>query len=213
MHTAKCKFNTNVLSLPPVTVVRNRLCFKGFGGGGGGGEISSQVGPGYGHAVSGLMHIQGQAHACTLHQALGLHGPAGLHGVTACLGLFVALAPAQQLRGWGQVFPQFRESLSCQRNHVATIQQMNSNNATVLGWPYLHWASQECQDFSIHKKCTSGTSCLCHFSCTPQSQMIHIVRGDSVFGLICASPLCRFWEQGNAPSPDIFLHRSVAAFL
>lgn len=34
MHTAKCKFNTNVLSLPPVTVVRNRLCFKGFGGGG-----------------------------------------------------------------------------------------------------------------------------------------------------------------------------------
>lgn len=159
------------------------------------------------------MHIQGQAHACTLHQALGLHGPAGLHGVTACLGLFVALAPAQQLRGWGQVFAQFRESLSCQRNHVATIQQMNSNNATVLGWPYLHWASQECQDFSIHKKCTSGTSCLCHFSCTPQSQMIHIVRGDSVFGLICASPLCRFWEQGNAPSPDIFLHRSVAAFL
>lgn len=105
------------------------------------------------------------------------------------------------------VFSQFRESLSCQRNHVATIQQLNSNNATVLGWPYLHWASQECQDFS------SGTSCLCHFSSIPQSQMIHIVRGASVFGLTCVSPLWRFWEQGNAPSPDIFLHRSVAAFL
>lgn len=92
------------------------------------------------------------------------------------------------------VFFQFKESLDCQRNHITATPQMNSSNGTALGWPYLYWASQECQDFSIHKKCTSGTNYLCHFSSTPQSQMIHIVRRALVFGVACVSSLHRFWE-------------------
>lgn len=213
MHTAKCKFNTNVLSLPPVTVVRNRLCFKGFGGGG---EEGNQF-PGWAWLWPCSLRADPyprpgpRTYSASSTGAAWAGRPSWGHGV---FGFVRSSGPSTAAAEAGdKVFAQFRESLSCQRNHVATIQQMNSNNATVLGWPYLHWASQECQDFSIHKKCTSGTSCLCHFSCTPQSQTIHIVRGDSVFGLICASPLCSSWEQGNAPSPDIFLHRSVATFL
>lgn len=125
----------------------------------------------------------------------GMHRPMCFCLVTACLGFFCNTGPhAAATESKAMVCCQFRESLGCQRNHITTIQQMNSNNATALGWPYLYWASQECQDFSIHKKCTSGTNYLCHFSSTPQSQMIHIVRRPSVSGLAYVSPLHRFRE-------------------
>ncbi|EOB05374.1 hypothetical protein Anapl_10409 [Anas platyrhynchos] len=44
-----------------------------------------------------------------------------------------------------KVFAQFRESLSCQRNHVATIQQMNSNNATPSCAPD-KWTNSHAED-------------------------------------------------------------------
>lgn len=128
-------------------------------------------------------HADGDTRACVLSQGHGM------------FGFFRNTGPrAAATESGAMVFCQFRESLGCQRNHITAIQQMNSNNATALGWPYLYWASQECQDFSIHKKCASGTNYLCHFSSTPQSQMIRIVRKASVFGLACVSPLHRFQE-------------------
>lgn len=104
--------------------------------------------------------------------------------------------------GTAMLLCQFGGPLGRLRNHVTATQQMNSTSATALGWPYLHWASQECQDFSIHKKCTSGTNWLCHFSSAPQSQMIHIVRKACGFGLACVCPLHRFRSGMSLAQPS-----------
>lgn len=180
-----------MLPLPLVTVERNCLCFKEGGRGRAslqprrqGGERPAPVQGARARSPSSAVsepHADGDTRACVLSQGHGM------------FGFFRNTGPrAAATESGAMVFCQFRESLGCQRNHITAIQQMNSNNATALGWPYLYWASQECQDFSIHKKCASGTNYLCHFSSTPQSQMIRIVRKASVFGLACVSPLHRF---------------------
>lgn len=191
-HPAKCKLNINVLPLPLVTLVRNCLCFKREDR-----EISSQVRSRYspaGREDRGQLQCRKSSSTDIAGCWQGCAGPCALTGSWRVWVFHNAGPHTAATENEAMVFFQFKESLDCQRNHITAILQMNSSNGTALGWPYLYWASQECQDFSIHKKCTSGTNYLCHFSSTPQSQMIHIVRRALVFGVACVSPLHRFGE-------------------
>lgn len=181
-----------MLPLPLVALVRNCLCFKREDR-----EISSRVRSRYspaGREDRGQLQCRKSSstelpHADRDVQAHVLSQGHGMFGFFHNAGPHTAATENEAM-----VLFQFKESLDCQRNHITAIPQMNSSNGTALGWPYLYWASQECQDFSIHKKCTSGTNYHCRFSSTPQSQMIHIVRRALLFGVACVSPLHRFWE-------------------